>query len=183
MTAVHGEDERDLVDRAKEGDEEAFETLLRAHADAIYAHSLRFFGDPVAAEEAVQEVFVKVFRSLPTFDGGAAFSTWLFRVTRNTCLDMFRAGKRRPIPVDPVDLATRTTPDHADWVIDAAAVEHAMRALQPEDREALSAVTVFGLSYGEAAAALDVPVGTVKSRVFRARRTLVSVLRPTGGDT
>lgn len=183
MTPTGRPDDRELVDAARNGDTDAFETLVRTHVDAVYAHGLRFFGEPSTADDVVQEVFVKVFRSLDTYDGRATFNTWLFRVTRNVCLDLLRRGARRPIPVDPVDLVgSRTVPDHAQRVVETAAVEQAMRALQPEDREALGAVSVFGLSYQEAAQVLDVPVGTVKSRVFRARRTLVQILRDQGGD-
>jgi RNA polymerase sigma-70 factor (ECF subfamily) len=141
-----------LVSAAREGNMNAFEELVRAHADAVYGHGLRFFGEPQAAEDVVQEVFIKVYRTLDSFEGEAAFSTWLFRVTRNTCLDMLRQGKRRPVPVDPVDLTAGTTPDHSGRVIDAAALEKAMQAVPQEDREALGAVTLFGLSYAEAAA-------------------------------
>ncbi len=182
MVAARPKDDRELVAAAREGDIAAFEQLVRGHADAVYGHALRFFGEPQAAEDVVQEVFVKVYRSLGSFDERSAFSTWLFRITRNVCLDMFRAGKRRPVPVDPVDLVAGLSPDHAQMVVDAAAVEGAMRALQPEDREALGAVTLFDLSYAEAAAELGIPVGTVKSRVFRARRTLLATLGLTGGD-
>ncbi len=183
MTPTARPDDLALVTAARGGDVAAFETLVRAHIDAVYAHGLRFFGEPSTADDVVQEVFIKVFRSLDTFDGRAAFTTWLYRITRNVCLDMLRRGARRPIPVDPVDLVgARTAPDHAQGVVDTAAVEQAMRALPPEDREALSAIGVFGLSYQEAAVALDIPVGTVKSRVFRARRMLVQILSPQGGD-
>lgn len=171
-----------LISAAKQGDTAAFEKLVRAHGGAVYAHALRFFGDSATAEDIVQEVFLKVYRSLATFDGTAAFSTWLFRVTRNACLDELRRGKRVPMPVDPVDLVSRPTPDHAEGVIDNAVVEQAMRALQPEDREALGAVTLFGMSYAEAGQALGVPVGTVKSRAFRARRILAALLGTPGGD-
>jgi RNA polymerase sigma-70 factor (ECF subfamily) len=170
-----------LVSAAVEGNMSAFDELVREHADAVYGHGLRFFGDPQAAEDVVQEVFIKVYRTLDTFEGDAAFSTWLFRVTRNTCLDMLRQGKRRPVPVDPMDLAAGSTPDHSNRVVDAAELEQAMQALQPEDREALAAVTLFGLSYEEAATSIGIPVGTVKSRVFRARRTLISVMGMGGG--
>lgn len=181
MAAANRPDERDLVSAAQAGDIAAFEALVRSNADAVYGHALRFFGEPQTAEDVVQEVFVKVYRSLGSFDGKSAFSTWLFRVTRNVCLDMLRAGRRRPVPVDPVDLVGTAVPDHADGVIDTTVVEEAMRALLPEDREALGAVTLFGLSYAEAADELGVPVGTVKSRVFRARRTLLAALGLTGG--
>lgn len=180
--AAREADESTLVSAAQDGDIDALESLLRTHADAVYGHAMRFFGDSSAADDALQEVFLKVFRSIGSYDGNSAFSTWLFRVTRNTCLDMFRSGRRRPIPVDPVDMATRSVPDHAQSVVDTVAVEEAMRALQPEDREAPSAVTLFGLSYEEAAQALEVPTGTVKSRVFRARRTLVGLVGSLGGE-
>lgn len=175
-------DDARLIEAAKRGEIPAFETLVRTHSGAVYGHAMRFFGDTQAAEEVVQEVFVKVYRSLGGFDGQAAFSTWLFRVTRNVCLDMLRAGRRRPVPVDPVYLIPSTAPDHAPGVIDTVMVEEAMRALPPEDREALSAVTLFGMSYAEASEELKVPVGTVKSRVFRARRTLLATLGLTRGE-
>ena len=89
--AVRAPESAELVRAAAAGDRASFESLVRAHADAVYAHAHRFFGDAQTAEDATQEVWIKVFRSLPDFDGRAAFSTWLFRVTRNVCLDMLQA--------------------------------------------------------------------------------------------
>lgn len=170
-----------LVAAACGGDVDAFEALVRRHTRIVYAHALRFFGDHSAAEDIVQEVFVKVFRSLDSFDEKARFSTWLYRVTRNTCLDEVRSGKRRPIPVDPLDVAA-TGVDFSDELIMASAIELAMRSLPQEDRDALSAVATFGLTYAEAGDALGVAAGTVKSRVFRARRALRATLdMPKGG--
>jgi len=164
-------DDTALTLAAKGGDLTAFEALVRAHTPVVYAHALRFFGDRSSAEDVVQEVWIKVYRSLSSFDERARFSTWLYRVTRNTCLDEVRSGKRRPVPVDAFD-SPDTSGDMADHVALSASLEHAMRALAPEDRDALSAVALFDLSYNEAAGVLGVPVGTVKSRVFRARRAL-----------
>ncbi len=174
-------DDAALLTAAKGGDLDAFEALVRAHTGAVYAHALRFFGDATAAEDVVQEVWIKVYRSLATFDERARFSTWLYRITRNTCLDAARSGKRRPVPVEVVDNVS-VPGDLADEVALTTSVEAAMTTLQPEDREAFSAVALFGLSYAEAAALLGVPAGTVKSRVFRARRLLVHALDlSTGG--
>ncbi len=164
-----------LVTAAQDGDLSAFEALVRRHSRSVYAHALRFFGDSTAADDVSQEVFLKVYRSIDGFDERARFSTWLYRVTRNACLDEVRAGKRRPAPIDPVDVCVPTA-DFADEVVLGAAIELATRALPPEDRDALSAVAVFGLTYAEAATALGVPAGTVKSRVFRARRSLAATL-------
>lgn len=173
-----------IVTGAAAGDEAAFTALVRAHADAVYGQALRFFGDPQAAEDATQEVFVKVFRTIASFDGRSKLSTWLYRVTRNVCLDLVRAGKRTPSPVDPVTLEPLSTLDFADDVIFGEALEQAVATLAPEDRDAFNAVTLFGLSYQEASEALGAPVGTVKSRVFRARRALASLLlAPEGGET
>jgi RNA polymerase sigma-70 factor (ECF subfamily) len=126
-------------------------------------------------------VFLKVFRSLGDFDGRAAFSTWLYRVTRNVCLDMVRKGKRQAHPIDPVDLPEIPSGDFSEGAATSADLEVAMRTLQPEDRDAFNAVALFGLTYAEAGTVLGVPTGTVKSRVFRARRSLIAVLGLTGG--
>lgn len=167
-----------LIAAAIDHDEHAFEMLVRRHADAVYGHALRFFGDSNAAEDATQEVFLKVFRSLSTFDNRSSFSTWLYRVTRNVCLDMVRKGARQPVPIDPVDLAPTPVADFSDTIATRDAVETAMLALSPEDRAALDAVTLFDMSYEQAAEALGIPRGTVKSRVFRARRLLIALLAP-----
>jgi len=173
-------DDAALLAAAREGDLDAFEALVREHTQAVFAHALRFFGDPAIAEDVVQEVWIKVYRSLVDFDGRARFSTWLFRVTRNTCLDQVRAGARRPIAVDPIE-AVAAPGDLADEVALTASVELAMRALPPEDRDAFMAVALYGLTYAEVAETLGVPVGTVKSRVFRARRSLAHFLGGSGG--
>lgn len=164
------------VAAARAGDAAAFESLVRQHADAVYGHALRFFSETGTAEDVTQEVFLKVYRSLAGFDGRASFSTWLYRLTRNVCLDTFRRGKRRPVPVDPLDLPHPAVGDFSEAVVATEALERAVAALPPEDRDAFNAITLFGLSYEEAGAVLGVPVGTVKSRVFRARRTLVGAL-------
>jgi RNA polymerase sigma-70 factor (ECF subfamily) len=169
-------DDAALVKAAHEGDLDAFEALVRRHTRTVYAHALRFFGDQSAADDTVQEVFIKVYRALDSFDERSRFSTWLYRVTRNTCLDQFRTGRRRPVPVDPLDISARVAGDLSDEVSLSVSIEQAMRALAPEDRDALSAVALFGLTYAEASEALGVPAGTVKSRVFRARRSLSATL-------
>jgi RNA polymerase sigma-70 factor, ECF subfamily len=171
-------DDATLVAAAKDGDLDAFEALVRRHTRMVYAHAFRVFGERTAAEDAVQEVFVKVYRSLAGFDERSRFTTWLYRVVRNTCLDMVRAGKRRPIPIDPIDVSASEPGDLADQVALSTSLELALRGLAPEDRDALSAVSLYGLSYVEAGEVLGVPVGTVKSRVFRARRSLALILLP-----
>lgn len=171
-----------LVASAREGDTVAFEQLVRDNVDAVYGHALRFFGEPATAEDVVQEVFLKVYRSLGSFDGRSSFSTWLFRVTRNVCLDQFRSGRRRPLPVDPLTAVAAPLEDFSDAAVLRSALEAAVASLPPEDRDAFNAIALFDMSYAEAAEALGVPVGTVKSRVFRARRSLVTLLGLGSGD-
>ena len=167
----------ETISAAKAGDLGAFESMVRACAPSVYSHAYRFFGDSATAQDATQEVWIKVLRSLPGFDERAAFSTWLYRVTRNVCLDMLRAGARSAAPVDPVLLRPGADADPAPGVILAADLDAAVRALSPEDRDAFDAVALFDLPYAQAASVLGVPAGTVKSRVFRARRTLQALLR------
>lgn len=176
MPEATARDSDQVVAAARGGDPAAFEALVRANADAVYGHAVRFFGDPQTAEDATQEVFIKVYRSISGFDGRSSFKTWLFRLTRNTCIDMMRRAARRPTPMDPLEMPQPATGDIAEDVVAGAALEQAVATLPPEDRDALNAVTLFGLSYEDAGTALSIPAGTVKSRVFRARRTLLSLL-------
>ncbi len=176
MPEASARDMDEVVTAARGGDVAAFEALVRANADAVFGHAVRFFGDRPTAEDATQEVFVKVYRSLAGFDGRSSFKTWLFRLTRNTCIDMMRRSTRRPTPMDPLDMPLPGTGDIAEGAVARVALEQAIATLQPEDRDALNAVTLFGLSYLDAGKVLNVPAGTVKSRVFRARRTVLSLL-------
>lgn len=170
-----------LLSAAAAGDQRAFTVLVERHSGTVYRHALRVFGNAQAAEDATQEVFIKVFRALDTFDGRAKFTTWLFRVTRNACLDMIRAGRRAPQPVDPLTLEPLAEADFSDEIVLAGALEEAIASLPPEERESLAAVTLYGLTYAEAGDELGIPAGTVKSRVFRARRSLHFALRGTEG--
>ncbi len=175
MTTSTAED-AELVAAARDGDTRAFETLVRNHIGAVYGHAIRFFVDAGTAEDAVQEVFLKVHRSLGGFDGRSAFSTWLYRITRNVCLDMFRRGRRRAAPMDPLDLPHIPSGEFADAVATSVDLERAVAFLAPEDRDAFNAIALFGLSYADAGEVLGIPAGTVKSRVFRARRGLIATL-------
>ena len=170
-----------LVSAAQSGDAGAFEALVREYTPAVYGHALRFFGDPGTAEDVVQEVFVKAYRSLGSFDGRSTLSTWLFRVTRNACLDMFRAGRRQAAPLDPLSIPDLGGGEFADAVAMTADLERALQSVPPEERDAFNAVALFGLTYAQAADALDAPVGTIKSRVFRARKALIVMLGLEGG--
>ena len=120
-----------LVARARQGDRDAFEELMRIHMRAVYGHALRFFGSSDQAEDVVQEVFIKVHRSIGSFDGDSAFSTWLYRITRNTCLDILRAGKHRPQPVDPADVSVALPGDLSNQVALSVSIETAMDRLLP----------------------------------------------------
>jgi RNA polymerase sigma-70 factor (ECF subfamily) len=180
---ISGQRERDIrtARAVAEGDPAAFEALVRANADTVYGHCLRFFSERTAAEDATQEVFLKVLRQAGSYDGRAAFSTWLYRLTHNTCLDLARAASRRPVSAELTEVPDRPGADPMAVRDEADAIRRAMATLPPDERDAISAVGLYEMSYAEAAEALGVAVGTVKSRVFRARKALVEALSERGG--
>lgn len=167
-----------LIDRYLSGDVEAFGELMRAHEDRVFAICLRTLGDREMALDATQETFITVFRKVSQFEGKSAFSTWIYRVAVNTCYDMVRRAKRKqadalPEHVDPPDVgvadelaSTELRPD-----IDAAIAN-----LPEEFRAAVVLSDLEGLALSDVAEIIGVPVGTVKSRVFRGRRLLASAL-------
>jgi len=164
----------------------AFEELMAAHEDRVFAVCLRMLRDREAALDATQETFITVFRKADRFAGRSAFSTWLYRVAVNTCYDHVRRDRRHaadPLPEtnDPADTGAQ---DPFDAVEVRPDIEAALRHLPDEFRAAVVLSDLQGLALQTVADILEVPVGTVKSRVFRGRRLLAESLGnlPTGSD-
>jgi RNA polymerase sigma-70 factor (ECF subfamily) len=174
---VSDTDER-LVQHFKEGSAEAFEVLVQRHGARVYNLCLRILGDPDEAADASQDTFLAALRKLGTFRGDSAFTTWLHRVTVNACYDSLRRKRRRPllqIVRDEDDERPETSlpaPDHADQVAFSVDVASALLEVPEEFRVVLVMADVQDLPYDEIARVLDIPVGTVKSRVFRGRTAL-----------
>ncbi|MFO7960771.1 MAG: RNA polymerase sigma factor [Nitriliruptoraceae bacterium] len=159
--------------------EAAFHVLVDRYHRRIFAICFRVLGSRADAEDATQETFVKLARGAAGFRGDAQLSTWLYRVARNVCTDHVRHDARRPAtPVaDPGDLdVALSEPDTTAGTDEHLAVTTALDTLDPVSRQALLLVAIEGLSYAEAAVVLDLPVGTVKSRVSRARVRLGTLL-------
>ncbi len=157
-----------VLARARTGDVGAFEELVRDYQADVWRFAYHFTRDRQMAEDVTQEAFLRAFRFLPTFRGDAKFTSWLFRIARNCALDAIRrrAGQTRehPPPLGPPDGQAR------------AELHAALAAVSPEHREPFLLIEVFGLSYREAADVLNVRVGTVKSRMHRARRAMMAAL-------
>jgi RNA polymerase sigma-70 factor (ECF subfamily) len=145
----------DLVARARDGDRDALERLLREHHDRIAALCRRLCGNDADGDDATQEALLAIVRGLPRFDGRAAFGTWAYRVATNACLDELRRRTRRPRP----GIAVAATID----------VDGALATLAPEFRAAVVLRDLCALDYAEIAEVLGVPVGTVRSRIARGR--------------
>ena len=170
-----------LVQRFLAGDASAFSELVTRHERRVYGLCLRILGDREDAADAAQDAFLMVVRKLEQFRGDAAFSTWLHRVTVNVCYDHLRKAQRRPVlhRVDddrPDPEAGPPVPDHADAVADAHDVAGALATVPEDFRIALVLADVQDLPYEEIARVLDVPVGTVKSRVHRGRLALARAM-------
>lgn len=178
-------DERALIDAAIAGDRSAMDTLLRTHYDRIFAVCRRITGSDADAADAAQEALIAVVRSLAKFDGRSSFGTWVYRIATNASLDELRRRRRRPAAADPSDLpadhdAHLADPDSArgtDLVVDRMTLDEALRQVPEEFRVPLVMRDVGDLDYAEIAATLDIPVGTVKSRIARGRAALAQIVR------
>ena len=178
MRGGTGDPDGALVDAAQRGDRAALDTLLRRHHDRVYAICRRMAGNDADAADATQEALVALVRGLPRFDGRAAFTTWLYRVAVNACLDELRRRARRPDPGLPEgERAPRDAPGSVDQAVsDRLAIDEALTSLPGEFRVAVVLRDQLGLDYAEIASVLEVPVGTVKSRIARGRRDLAALL-------
>ena len=177
----------DLLRRVAQGDrpvrDAAFRELTDRHRDRVYGICFRYFRNPTDAEDATQETFLTVLRRATTFRGQAKVSTWLYRVAVNTCHDLARHRARRPqTPVEDIALVGDLHGEaHSDDEELAAMVlgdvlSEALATLDEETRGLLLLCVVEGMPYAEVAEAYGIAVGTVKSRVHRARARLVDLL-------
>lgn len=172
-------DERRLLQKAQEGDRKAFEALVALHSRRVYNLALGYTGRHHDAEEIAQTVFVKVWKALPQFRGASAFSTWLYRLTLNACTDHYRRERKRrgDLSLDDPDLAPirDAAPSPEEIVIqreEKAILRKALAELPEQHRVILILREMDGLDYQEIAQVLEIQVGTVKSRLARARRAL-----------
>ena len=163
----------DVVDRARRGDQEAFAALLRHYDPGLRALAYRLLGDRDLMDDALQEAYVKAFRALPRFRGQARLGTWLYRIVYNACLDeLKRPSRRQDLPYEDVGESPAAWTDPGDVVARRGDLAGALARLAPEERAAVLLVDAQGFDYREAARILDVPEGTVASRLSRARASL-----------
>ncbi|MCC6441990.1 MAG: sigma-70 family RNA polymerase sigma factor [Armatimonadetes bacterium] len=180
--------DRFLVRRARQGDMAAYEKLVRRYQERIYSLVFRFVGNPEDAADLTQDTFVKAFQSLGSFQGNSSFYTWLYRIATNRALDFLR--KRTPFPIESLSQEEFTRQDEPasarrdhdpERVAEAhelqRLVEEAIESLPEKLRAAIVLHDLEGLSQEETARVQECSVGTIKSRIFRARAELRKRLR------
>jgi RNA polymerase sigma-70 factor (ECF subfamily) len=186
-------DEAALIRSAQGGHLESFNCLIQVYQDTLYNQAYRLMGDPDSAADAVQEAFISAYRSLGSYRGGS-FRAWLLRIVTNACYDEIRRRKRRPTTsLEPLDDAgeevesphwmadpSGTPEDSVERVELARAIRGCLGDLPEEFRSVLVLIDMQGLDYSEAAQAIGAPLGTVKSRLARARLRIRDCLRGFG---
>lgn len=182
-----------LVERALNDDLAAFEQLVTRYQDKITGFAARMLSDRDEAEDVAQEVFIKAYRHLESFRGASSFSTWLYRITTNLCIDRVRAKKRRPQSAYSLDEPIDREEDSgkreiADLTFEPSGqierdelrlqVRQTMAEMPEKQRSVLVMCDLQGMAYEEIAQVLGCPIGTVKSRLFHARADLARRLKP-----
>jgi RNA polymerase sigma-70 factor (ECF subfamily) len=183
--------DQQLVERAQRGEKQAFELLVAKYQRKLARLLTRFIRDPAEVEDVAQEAFIKAYRALPSFRGESAFYTWLYRIGINTAKNYLVAmGRRAPTTTefdsedaenfeDGEQLRDVNTPENELMSKQIAqTVNQTMEALPEELRTAIVLRELDGLSYEEIATVMNCPIGTVRSRIFRARETIAERLRP-----
>ena len=173
-----------LISRARGGDREAFGALVEQYRDNVYRLAYRMCGNAYDADEAAQEAFVAAWRALPNFRGDAKFSTWLYRLTTNTAIDVMRREKRHQTVGDGEMVDVADDADSPQETVERTeqqeAVQKALSTLSEEYREVLLLRYMEELDYAEIAEVLQLPSGTVKSRINRAKAALKTALLKSG---
>lgn len=176
-------DEGPLIAAAAAGDGEARAWLASQYTPAVYRFALRMLGDAQDARDAAQETMVKVLRSLDRYDARWRFSTWVFGIARNTCIDEHRRRRKGPDALDGEVVDRRAGPHELSSRAERARLLHrALAELPPLYREVIVLYHFEHLKYEEIASTLDLPLGTVMNRIFRARKKLREAWLGLGGD-
>ena len=183
--------DQQLVERAQRGDKRAFELLVAKYQRKLGRLLSRMVRDPAEVEDVTQEAFIKAYRALPNFRGDSAFYTWLYRIAINTAKNYLVALGRRAPTTTEFDNEDAENFEEADALRDsstpeselhgkqiAETVNRAMEALPDDLRTAITLREIEGLSYEEIATLMNCPIGTVRSRIFRAREAIAAELRP-----
>jgi len=183
--------DRQLVERAQRGDKHAFELLVSKYQRKLARLLARFIRDPVEVEDVAQEAFIKAYRALPSFRGDSAFYTWLYRIGINTAKNYLVALGRRAPTTTEFDSEDAESFEDGDQLRDintpesmlmsaeiARTVNDTLEKLPAELRNAITLRELEGLSYEDIAAIMNCPIGTVRSRIFRAREAIAEQLRP-----
>ena len=183
-------DETALIQAAQAGDLDSFNRLVLAYQDIVFSQAYRMMGDGEAAEDATQEAFISAYRNLRGYRGGS-FRAWLLRIVTNACYDELRRRKRRPTtPLEPLDTEDEEV-ESPHWLADSKpspeeaaeraelehALQHCLNGLPEDFRAVVVLVDIQGLDYAEAGVSIGSPVGTVKSRLARARLRLRDCLQ------
>ena len=191
-----GEIDQLLVERAKHGDKHAFELLVAKYQRKLGRLLSRFIRDPAEIEDVTQEAFIKAYRALPSFRGDSAFYTWLYRIGINTAKNYLVAMGRRAPTTTGFDVTDAETFEDSEQLKDvntpenvlmskqiAKTVNQTLQELPEELRTAITLREIEGLSYEDIAISMGCPIGTVRSRIFRAREAIAEKLRPMLGTS
>lgn len=186
----------ELVARVQRGDKQAFDLLVLKYQRKIMRLLSRMIRDQAEIEDVAQESFIKAYRALPQFRGDSAFYTWLYRIAINTARNWLAQNSRRPSAPSAYESEEGETFDETDNLTDssnpesemasrqiAETVNKAMNDLPEELRNAIVMREIDGMSYEDIAQSMNCPIGTVRSRIFRAREAIATRLRPLLGDT
>lgn len=185
--------EKDLITKCQEGDSESFETLVSLYADRAYAVAFGIMGNTHDAKDMTQEAFIKVYKNIRKFNFQSAFNTWLHRIVKNVCIDELRKKKRRFV----LSLDMENSSDDGNYTVqiadESADIQNilereetkdilweALEELKENHRVVLVLVDIKGYNYAEVSRILEIELGTVKSRISRARIILAEILREKG---
>ncbi len=176
VTGYDATDDLELVEQTKKGDQEAFSELVRRHQQVTYNLAYRYMRDATQAEDMAQEAFLKAFRLLHGFRGDSSFSTWLYRVTCSVCLTELNRRKRRgEVELQPVHYKNAAI--QPSYTVDIP--DHIRRCVTKLSDRYAEIVTLYylkGVSYDEIAETMDIPLGTLKTWMFRARKQLRGIV-------